>query len=204
MRRHPLALRRAAGAGAHLLGDILARRKLARAIAINADQEPVQSENKHWLRFLNRDSAFYTGPEEIARATRYPVWFLKIRRVSRGVYAAEAVPVWDAVEKLAARRADRTLRRHGRSSRSARRQPTGRGRTSAGACSAIFTADGCFAQRVGHSARRPMRQACGAAVVSALARSRFATHPRTCAFACCQACAASFVDRCADSSRIVG
>ena len=85
----------------NLLGDILARRKLARAIAINADQEPVQSENKHWLRFLNRDSAFYTGPEEIARATRYPVWFLKIRRVSLGVYAAEAVPLWDAVEKLA-------------------------------------------------------------------------------------------------------
>ena len=85
----------------NLLGDMLARRKLARAIAIIADQEPVQSENMHWLRFLNRDSAFYTGPEEIARATRYPVWFLKIRRVSLGVYAAEAVPVWDAVEKLA-------------------------------------------------------------------------------------------------------
>jgi KDO2-lipid IV(A) lauroyltransferase len=85
----------------YLLGDILRRGKIARAIAINADQEPVQSENKHWLSFLNRDSAFYTGPEEIARATRYPVWFLKIRRVSLGVYAAEAVPLWDAVEKLA-------------------------------------------------------------------------------------------------------
>ena len=86
---------------ANLLGDILRRRKLARVIAINADQEPVQSENKHWLRFLNRDSAFYTGPEEIARATRYPVWFLQIRRVRRGYYAVEAVPLWDAVEKLA-------------------------------------------------------------------------------------------------------
>ncbi len=86
----------------NLLGDILQRRKIARAIAINADQEPVQSDNKHWLRFLNRDSAFYTGPEEIARATRYRVWFLKIRRERRGHYAVEAVPMWDANEKLAA------------------------------------------------------------------------------------------------------
>jgi Kdo2-lipid IVA lauroyltransferase/acyltransferase len=85
-----------------LLGDILQRRKIPRLIAINADQEPVQSENKHWLRFLNRDSAFYTGPEDIARATRYPVWFIRIERRSRGRYAAELVPLWDAREPLAA------------------------------------------------------------------------------------------------------
>jgi KDO2-lipid IV(A) lauroyltransferase len=84
-----------------LLGDILQRRKLPRVIAINADQEPVQSDNKHWLRFLNRDSAFYTGPEEIARATRYPVWFLSMRREERGQYVVEALPLWDAQEKLA-------------------------------------------------------------------------------------------------------
>lgn len=83
-----------------LLGDILQRRKLPRVIAINADQEPVQSENKHWLRFLNRDSAFYTGPEEIARATRYAVWFMAMRRESRGQYVVQALPLWDAAEKL--------------------------------------------------------------------------------------------------------
>lgn len=86
---------------AHLLGDIIQRRKIARVIAINADQEPVQSDNKHWLRFLNRDTAFYTGPEEIARATRYPLWFVGLRRVARGRYAAELTVLWDGTEKLA-------------------------------------------------------------------------------------------------------
>ena len=44
-----------------------------------ADQEPTTSEHKHWTRFLNRDTAFYMGPEEIARVTRFPVFFIDMR-----------------------------------------------------------------------------------------------------------------------------
>ena len=83
-----------------LLGDILQRRKIARAIAMVGDQEPVQSDNKHWLRFLNRDSAFFTGGEEIARATRYPAFFMRMRRVRRGYYEMGFDLLWDPAEKL--------------------------------------------------------------------------------------------------------
>jgi KDO2-lipid IV(A) lauroyltransferase len=72
-----------------MLGDIIKRGKLARAIAMVADQEPRTSEHKHWTRFLNRDTAFYVGAEEIARVTRFPVFFVAMRRVARGHYEIE-------------------------------------------------------------------------------------------------------------------
>ena len=54
-----------------LFSDMLRRGKILRAIAMIGDQEPVTSEKKHWLRFLNRDSAFFVGGEEVARTLRY-------------------------------------------------------------------------------------------------------------------------------------
>lgn len=72
-----------------LLPDIIRRRGIVRAIAMVADQEPTTSEHKHWTRFLNRDTAFYMGPEEISRATRLPVFFVAMRRVGRGFYEME-------------------------------------------------------------------------------------------------------------------
>jgi len=72
-----------------LLPDILQRRQVVRAICMIADQEPTKSEHKQWLRFLNRDTAFFVGTEEIARATRYPVFFAQMRRLARGRYRME-------------------------------------------------------------------------------------------------------------------
>ncbi|MCP5328363.1 MAG: lysophospholipid acyltransferase family protein [Steroidobacteraceae bacterium] len=83
-----------------LLIDILRRRNLPRAIALVADQEPVASESKHWTRFLNRDSAFYLGAEEIARKTGYPALFVAMRRTARGHYRVELEPLVEAREVL--------------------------------------------------------------------------------------------------------
>jgi Kdo2-lipid IVA lauroyltransferase/acyltransferase len=69
-----------------LLPDMIRRRATTRAVAMVADQEPTTSEHKHWTRFLNRPTAFYMGPEEIARVTKRPVFFIAMRRVSRGYY----------------------------------------------------------------------------------------------------------------------
>ncbi len=69
-----------------LLADIIKRGKVVRAVAMVADQEPTTSEHKHWTRFLNRDTAFYMGPEEISRVTRFPVFFIDMRRIERGYY----------------------------------------------------------------------------------------------------------------------
>jgi KDO2-lipid IV(A) lauroyltransferase len=83
-----------------LLGDIIKQRGAPRAIAILADQEPKTGERKQWVRFLNRDTAFYVGPEEMARSTRYPAFFLAIKRISRGHYEVEFVRIAAAGEQL--------------------------------------------------------------------------------------------------------
>jgi Kdo2-lipid IVA lauroyltransferase/acyltransferase len=83
-----------------LLPDIIKRRDLVRAVAMVADQEPTTSEHKYWTRFLNRDTAFYMGPEEIARVTRFPVFFTSMRRTGRGYYEMRIEPLAEAGEVL--------------------------------------------------------------------------------------------------------
>ena len=84
-----------------LFADMLRRGKIVRAIAMIGDQEPVTSEKKHWLRFLNRDSAFFLGGEDVARTLRYAAVFIRLRRVARGRYEMEFVPLSTATETLA-------------------------------------------------------------------------------------------------------
>jgi KDO2-lipid IV(A) lauroyltransferase len=76
-----------------LLPDILKRRGVVRAVAMVADQEPTTSEHKYWTHFLGRDTAFYMGPEEIARVTHFPVFFIAMRRTARGYYEMEFQPL---------------------------------------------------------------------------------------------------------------
>ncbi|HEY1888836.1 MAG TPA: lysophospholipid acyltransferase family protein [Steroidobacteraceae bacterium] len=83
-----------------LLADIIKRGKVVRAIAMVADQEPTTSEHKHWTRFLNRDTAFYMGPEEIARVTRFPVFFIGMKRTARGLYEMSFTPLSSPGESL--------------------------------------------------------------------------------------------------------
>ncbi len=84
-----------------LLADILRRRDVVRAVAMVADQEPTMSERKHWSRFLNRDTAFYMGPEEISRVTGLPVLFVVMRRIARGSYELAFEPLASPEERLA-------------------------------------------------------------------------------------------------------
>jgi KDO2-lipid IV(A) lauroyltransferase len=84
-----------------LLGDIIKHRKDVRAVCMVADQEPTTSQHKHWTRFLNRETAFYMGAEEIARVTRYPAFFVGMRRVKRGFYQIDVLPLTKDGETLA-------------------------------------------------------------------------------------------------------
>jgi KDO2-lipid IV(A) lauroyltransferase len=83
-----------------LLADLLQRRHIVRGICMLADQQPTTSEHKHWLQFLGRDTAFYMGPEQMARATRYAALFVALRRVRRGFYEMEFMPLAAAGENL--------------------------------------------------------------------------------------------------------
>ncbi len=81
-----------------LLADILKRRAIVRAMAMNADQAPVSTDKRYWTHFLGQDTAFYVGAEQIARATRLPVIYVVMRRVRRGGYEVELRTLWDGRE----------------------------------------------------------------------------------------------------------
>jgi Kdo2-lipid IVA lauroyltransferase/acyltransferase len=83
-----------------LLADFLKRRRVVRAVAMNADQAPVSTDKRYWTRFLGQDTAFYIGAEQIARATRLPILYVAVRRVRRGYYEAELKPLWDGREAV--------------------------------------------------------------------------------------------------------
>lgn len=97
-------LRRRSGAhlvpAKDLLADLLQRRHIVRGIAMLADQEPRTSDHQHWVTFLGRDTAFYMGPEQMARATRYGAVFVALRRLRRGYYEAEFMPLAGDGERL--------------------------------------------------------------------------------------------------------
>lgn len=84
-----------------LLSDLLRRRHEVRAIAMLADQAPRTSEHQHWLTFLGRDTPFYLGPEQMARATRYGAVYVSMHRAGRGRYVAECRPLAAPQEQLA-------------------------------------------------------------------------------------------------------
>ena len=98
-----LALRTRFGArlvpAKEVLPDLLRRRAIVHLLAMNADQTPSPAERHHWTRFLGQDTAFYLGAEQIARATRLPIFYVAMRRVRRGFYAVELRELWDGRER---------------------------------------------------------------------------------------------------------
>jgi KDO2-lipid IV(A) lauroyltransferase len=92
--------------GAHLIAakkllrEVLRRRGQLHAVALHADQMPASSGRRQWLTFLGRDTAFYPGPGEIARLTGYAAFFVAMRRLSRGQYELDFVPICAAGERL--------------------------------------------------------------------------------------------------------
>ena len=83
-----------------LMRDMIARRRVPRVVALVADQEPVSSERRHWTRFLNRDTAFFMGPDVLVTSFGYPAFFVAIRRTSRGAYEVCFESLWQPGEAL--------------------------------------------------------------------------------------------------------
>ena len=55
-------------------------------IALVADQGPRPDEEKYWATFLGRETAFYPGPEKLARMLKAPLVFVHMQRLRRGYY----------------------------------------------------------------------------------------------------------------------
>jgi KDO2-lipid IV(A) lauroyltransferase len=76
-----------------LMREVLRRRREPRVYAMVADQTPTPEEPKHWTRFLDEDSAFFVGPDVVARAAAAAVLFVDVERVGRGRYRMRLVPL---------------------------------------------------------------------------------------------------------------
>jgi KDO2-lipid IV(A) lauroyltransferase len=92
--------------GAHLIAakklvrEVVRRRGALHGVALHADQVPASSGRRQWLDFLGQPTPFYPGPAEIARLTGYAAFFIPVRRVARGHYELDCVPICAAGERL--------------------------------------------------------------------------------------------------------
>lgn len=86
------------------LFELMRRAGEARAYAMVADQTPPRNMDKHWTRFLNQDTAFFTGADKIARFLDAPVVYVAMRRVGKGHYSVRlhvlVEPPFDSGEEL--------------------------------------------------------------------------------------------------------
>lgn len=84
-----------------LLMRVMRYRGPARVIAMVADQAPTSSGIRYFTQFMGLDTAFFIGPEAIARAGKLPVYYFAMRRELRGHYSVEFRPIATAGEALA-------------------------------------------------------------------------------------------------------
>ena len=84
-----------------LLMRVMRYRGPARIIGMVADQAPTSSGVRYFTQFMGLDTAFFVGPEMIAKAGKLPVFYIAMRRVSRGRYCMRFVQIAAAGEELA-------------------------------------------------------------------------------------------------------
>jgi len=60
-----------------------------------SDQRPLFRHIQYWTRFLNQDTPVYLGTEKIARKMNLAVVFSKMRKIRRGVYETEFIPLFE-------------------------------------------------------------------------------------------------------------
>lgn len=58
-----------------------------------SDQSPESKVINYWTTFLHQETAVITGTEQLARKFDYPVYYAEIKRIKRGYYSWEFIPV---------------------------------------------------------------------------------------------------------------
>jgi KDO2-lipid IV(A) lauroyltransferase len=69
------------------------------AIWLGADQSAI-ANSKFWTTFLNREAPFFSGPEKIAHISNQPVFLHVTRKVSRGKYVVDFIPLFDKPKEI--------------------------------------------------------------------------------------------------------
>ncbi len=78
------------------------RLKTPRAIWLLADQSP-HPNTKSWIRFLNQETPFFSGPEKIAFRTKQPLVFEYVKKTGRGKYEVYHFPLFETYEGMEAK-----------------------------------------------------------------------------------------------------
>lgn len=65
-----------------------------------ADQSPKRRESKYFLRFLNHTAPVLTGTEKLVKHFGHAAFFLNTRRIKRGYYEYEFVPMHEDSRQL--------------------------------------------------------------------------------------------------------
>lgn len=74
--------------------ELMRRKGIVRGIATVADQYPGYGRDKKFVTtFLNQQTAFFMGTNQLAQLTQYPSIYYKPKRVRRGYYEASPVIV---------------------------------------------------------------------------------------------------------------
>lgn len=58
-----------------------------------SDQSPRRDSMHYFTRFLNQHTAVITGTEQLARKFDYPVYYARLKKLKRGYYTTELIPV---------------------------------------------------------------------------------------------------------------
>ena len=74
--------------------ELIKRKHILRGIATVADQYPGYGRDKKYIaRFLNQETAFFLGTNQLAQLSQYPALYYKTIKVRRGYYEAQAVVI---------------------------------------------------------------------------------------------------------------
>lgn len=82
---------------------VLARRQKANklsAIGLVSDQLPDINKQTYWMPFLNQDTPVFSGAEKMSRMFDLPVLFISMRKIKRGYYEVEFIPITDTPKEL--------------------------------------------------------------------------------------------------------
>lgn len=77
----------------HTAKTLAIHRKTPSLYCLIADQTPSNKEKAHWIQFLNQETPFHRGTDQLARSTDFPVFYYDTRRIKRGYYEVTLYPL---------------------------------------------------------------------------------------------------------------
>lgn len=70
----------------NVISEMKRRQHITVVYGMLADQVPPKKSKKYWAKFMNQETAFLLGPEQLPKLFNYPVIFLSTTRLRRGYY----------------------------------------------------------------------------------------------------------------------